>query len=89
VCGDQEYRIVRAEGGKGMSKLDDILERVAILSADQYGGFMDWETPDERAEVIDEPKQQVIDLMLNLMDDIDPFHSADWYVKLRQKVNDL
>lgn len=49
-----------------MSKLDDILEEVAVRSADQYGGFEEWETPEERSEVIDWPKQQIKDLMLEL-----------------------
>lgn len=34
-------------------------------------------------------KQQIKDLMLGLADDIDPLHTAEWYVKFRQKVEEL
>lgn len=44
-------------------EIDKILESVAIKSANQYGGFLGWETPEERAEVIEEAKARLIVLI--------------------------
>jgi hypothetical protein len=45
-------------------ELDEILESVAIKSANQYGGFEEWETPDEKEEVIGEAKRKLAHLIV-------------------------
>lgn len=34
-------------------------------------------------------KQQIKELILDLMDDLDPFHTEEWYVELAKKVEEL
>lgn len=56
-----------------MSKLDEILDTGEL----------------ETINLETEQKNQIKALFMDFMDDIDPLHTAEWYIKLRQKVEAL
>jgi hypothetical protein len=81
-----------------MSKLDDILEHTIYREGtgpngsggEFLYGFINPELDDRYSQIEHIPlKQALKDLILDRMDDIDPFHTADWYVKLKKKVEEL
>lgn len=43
--------------------IDEILEQVAINTANQYGGFMGWELPSEKEEALGDSKQRLYELL--------------------------